>query len=433
VSVLDRFLPPPGAPGAVRVGAAAWRGAADRLQQTADALRQSSARSTATWEGSARSAFDTRSGPFLGVVDEGVGLLRRYAEALDGLAEGIERAQDEYHQRVGMVAGTAVVGGLLTVATATLSDEAAAGLIAAEVATATELAATAAEQAVGMLAALASQAAALAARWAVMTAVTVAADGVSGMVVHRDADPLAHVHWGDDAELGLVGALAVPVGSVLAAGVGGVAGGALTHGAAGVASRLVLGGASMGISDAVVRQARREGIDPGELVMAALPLGRAGRGGRGGRGRPGGRARPGVAPEGTIPLGFADAEEFAAFTRRLRGGLADAGYPDAVPVLQGSAVTGVKYTTGQPFDAGRRSDFDIAVVDPTLFGRAQELGVSLRRNPPRTAPLTDAQLTRLGLRDLVRGLSAGAGREVHLMVFRDLEESLHRSGGLRIR
>ncbi|HYJ74108.1 MAG TPA: hypothetical protein VEV65_00835, partial [Kineosporiaceae bacterium] len=396
----------------------------ERLQQLGSGLRQGTARSTTAWEGAARSAFDARSGPFLAAVDEGAGLLRQYADALDGLADGIEQAQAEYRQRVGLVAGTAVVGALLTVATATLSDEAAAGLVAAEVATATELAATAAEQAVAVLTALAAQAAALAARWAVMTAATVAVDSVSGMVVHRDADPLAHVHWGEDAELGLVGALAVPVGSALLAGAGGVAGGVLSQGAAGVASRLALGGASVAISDAVVREALRQGIDPGELVMAALPLGRAGRGGR---------VRPGVAPEGTIPRGFADAEEFVAFGRRLRGGLADAGYGDAVPVLQGSAVTGAKYTTGQPFDVGRRSDFDLAVVDPSLFARARELGVPVRRNPPRTAPLSDAQLARLGLGRLVNELSASAGREVHLMVFRDLEESLARSGGLRIR
>jgi hypothetical protein len=93
----------------------------------------------------------------------------------------------------------------------------------------------------------------------------------------------------------------------------------------------------------------------------------------------------------------------------------------------------VKYRTGEPFDVGRRSDFDIAVVDPALFARAQEFGVPVRRNPARTAPLTDAQLTRLGLRDLVRELSGDTGREVHFMVFPDLEESLRRSGGLRIR
>ena len=112
-----------------------------------------------------------------------------------------------------MVVGTAVVGGLLTLATATLSDEAAAGAIAAEVATATEIAATAAQQVVAVLATLGSEAAGLAGRWAVLTAVTTGADAVSGMVVHRDGDVLGHIHWGEDAELALVGALGVPIGS----------------------------------------------------------------------------------------------------------------------------------------------------------------------------------------------------------------------------
>jgi hypothetical protein len=104
-----------------------------------------------------------------------------------------------------------------------------------------------------------------------------------------------------------------------------------------------------------------------------------------------------------------------------------------VPVLQGSAVSGVKYTTGEPFDVGRRSDFDIALVDPHLFARAEELGMKLRRNPPRTPPLSPQQLHDLGLLGLVTQLSSGVGREVHFMVFRDLEQSLQRAGGLRIR
>jgi uncharacterized protein YukE len=77
MDVLDRFMPPPGAPGAVRLGAAAWRAAADQLQRVGESLTQSSARSTATWEGPARSAFDGESGRFLRAVDEGGALLRR--------------------------------------------------------------------------------------------------------------------------------------------------------------------------------------------------------------------------------------------------------------------------------------------------------------------------------------------------------------------
>ena len=86
-------------------------------------------------------------------------------------------------------------------------------------------------------------------------------------------------------------------------------------------------------------------------------------------------------------MGFADEEAFAAFARDLTGGLREAGYGDVVPVFQGSSVTGVKYTTGAPFDVGRRSDFDIALASPTLFARAKATGARLRADGVRTGPL----------------------------------------------
>jgi WXG100 family type VII secretion target len=421
MGVIDGLLPPPGAPGAVRAGASCWRATAERLQETCDRLRGRSAVLSASWHGPARSSFDEQFGRFVDAVQGGCGLLRQYADALDGLAEGIQRAQDEYHQRVAAVAGTVVVGALLTVATATLSDEAAAGLVAVELATATEVAATAAEQALAVLASLGAQAAALAARWAVLTGVAVGVDGASGMVVHRDLDPLAHVHWADDAEFAFVGALAVPIGTAFVGGAAAVADGALTAGLPGVATRLALGGAAMAGADAAVRTALGQGVDPGELAMAAVPLGRAG------------RRRSVVPPEGTIPLGFADAEEFAAFGRQLREGLADAGYGDAVPVFQGSAVTGVKYTTGEPFDVGRRSDFDLAIVDEKLFARLAATGVRIRRNPERTGPLQEDALTSAGLLALRTALSQRADRKVAFMIYRDLGSALDRAGGIVVR
>ena len=77
--------------------------------------------------------------------------MREYAAALERLADGIEQAQNEYHQRMAAVAVTAAVGGLLTVVTATGSDEVAAAAISAELATATEFAAAAATQVVAVL------------------------------------------------------------------------------------------------------------------------------------------------------------------------------------------------------------------------------------------------------------------------------------------
>ena len=173
-----------------------------------------------------------------------------------------------------------------------------------------------------------------------------------------------------------------------------------------------------------MREALREGVDPGELVMTALPLG-----------APGGPGEtPGVVPEGTIPRGFAGAEGFADFGRRLRGGLAAAGYPDARAGAPGQRGQRREVHDGGAVRRGRRSDFDIAVVDPALVDRAEALGVPAAPEPTSdAAPLTEAQLERLGLLDLVTELSASAGREVHLMVFRDLQQSLQRSGDLRIR
>ncbi|MGZ4602454.1 MAG: WXG100 family type VII secretion target [Kineosporiaceae bacterium] len=422
MSLMDRFLPPPGAPGAVRQGARCWRVTADRLDHITQALRHGSAVLGTSWEGPARSAYDRQSGGFLDAVVQAVGLLRRYADSLDELARGIEQAQDEYHQRIGMVVGNAVLGGLLTAVTATLSDEAAAGAITAEMALVSELATTAAEQAVAVLASLGAQAAALAARWALLAGVMVAADGVSGVIVYGDADPLRHVHWAEDVEFALVGAVAVPMGAALVSGVARSGGAALSTGVAGVATRLAIGGAAMAGANGLVRTALRQGVDPGELVMAALPFGRAGRG-----------RMPGVAPEGAVPRGFADAAEFAAFTAELKSGLAEAGYRDAVPVFQGSAVTGVKYLTGEPFDVGRRSDFDIAIVDPKLFEDARSLGVKTRSGPARTAPLTTAFLRALGLQAMQDSLSARAERKVAFMVYRDLRSALDRAGGIVIR
>ena len=156
---------------------------------------------------------------------------------------------------------------------------------------------------------------------------------------------------GEDAQYALVGGLAVPIGSRSSPAWGEVAGGALSRVPLG--ARHPAGGrrASPASANALVRAALGQGIDPGELASRGLPLVPV----------VGGRARP-TLPR--VPLGFADAEEFPAFAAHLTEGLRDAGYGDAIPVFQGSSVTGVKYTTGEPFDVGRTSDFDIALASP---------------------------------------------------------------------
>lgn len=118
-----------------------------------------------------------------------------------------------------------------------------------------------------------------------------------------------------------------------------------------------------------------------------------------------------------IPKGFSNADDFARFGTDAREGLAKAGYGNVEPILQGSAITGQSFKTGQAFDVGRVSDFDIALAGSELLQRAQSLGIGLRSGGTRTGPLSGRDLQALGLKDLARKLSAQAGREVNFMIY----------------
>ena len=395
MGLLDGLRPPPGAPGAVRLGAACWRGTADRLQEVADHLRSRSAALGSAWSGPAKEAFDGLTAPLLDAVGSAAALLRAFAQRLDEHADAIEHAQSEYRQCMTAVGITVGVGILLTPVTGGLSDGAAAGLAGGEVAAATALVATSSELLLAALSDLAAQAVALAGRWALLFGASVAADGVSGMVTYRDLNPLDHLHLEQDAQYALVGGLAVPIGGRMLAGLGDVAGGALLTGATGRATRLAVGGLSAASADALVRAALGQGVDPGELVLAGLPLVP---GGRGGGPRP---------PLREVPLGFADPEEFRAFGAHLTKGLRDAGYEDAIPVFHGSSVTGVKYTTGDLFDVGQEERLRHRACESQLV-RARE---GAWHRAPRT---THADRTSQGGRDLV---SAGTVRSAKPVAF----------------
>ena len=403
MSLVDRFLPPPGAPGAVRDAAACWRHAAADPQTVGEPTEPAAGRPRGQLARAGETAFAAAVDPFLAALAAAVHPLARGGHRPGAARRRHRGGAGEYHQRMLAVGLTAAAGVLLTPLTLTGSDEAAAAAIGAELAAATELATGAAEVVLGVLAAAADQAVALAARWVVLSGAAVGADAAGGAIVHGPRGVINHLHLGDDLELALVGAVAVPIGAELSAALGG--GGAMGGVSAigGVAGRLAFAGASLASADALVRIALRQGVDPGELAMMALPIGGFGRG-----------------ATRLVPLGFAGEAEFAAFTHDLVGGLREAGYRDVVPVFQGSAVTGVKYTTGKPFDVGRRSDFDIALASPTLFERAEAAGVELRSRRTRTAPLGRANLERLGLFDLARRLSAGVERDVHFMIYPDL-------------
>ena len=155
--------------------------------------------------------------PFIAALAPAVGALRETVDGLGALADGIEAAQSEYRQRMLAVGFTAGVGVLLTPLTFGGSDEGAAIAVTAELAAATELASGAAQTVLALLAGVADQAVALATRWAVLSGVAVAGDAGAAAVVHGPGAALHYVHLGDDLELALVGAVAVPVAAELAA------------------------------------------------------------------------------------------------------------------------------------------------------------------------------------------------------------------------
>jgi filamentous hemagglutinin len=111
----------------------------------------------------------------------------------------------------------------------------------------------------------------------------------------------------------------------------------------------------------------------------------------------------------------------------MRNGLNAAGYADAEPILQGSAVTGKSFATGQPFDVGRVSDFDVALASPTLLQAAEDAGIGLRSAGTRTGPLSAADLQTLGLQDLANQMSQQAGRDVNFMIYNSTATATQRA------
>lgn len=368
VSVLDRFLPPPGAPRAVRVGAACCRDVVARLQELADHVEHRAAVLSSTWSGSAKEAFVAQAWAFFHSVGASAAQLRQLAQGLDDLADGIDSAQNEYHQRMAAVVATGVVGGILTVVTLTASDEAAAAAITAELATATELATAATAEAASLFTTLAAQAAQLALRAAVLTGVTVATDAVSGMVSHRDLDPFTHLHLADDVEFGLIGAVAAPANAGLLTLAGRVGERALLQGAGRVATPLLTDGISWISADVAVREATRQGVDPGELAFLGLSA-LAGGSARVAAGRlkpTGGRPLAAEAPPAPPPISFSYPRP--AMVVPPDGGELLPGVPTGAVGLPVRSGKGLKYQlpeTTPGVDARVRW---IRVMDPTQDG-----------------------------------------------------------------
>jgi hypothetical protein len=133
-----------------------------------------------------------------------------------------------------------------------------------------------------------------------------------------------------------------------------------------------------------------------------------------------------VLASAAIPLGFRSSTAYMNFVSRLRGGLNDAGYSETTGAFQGSSVTGIRFRTGEPV-GDNPGDYDIALGGSDLFERAKQLGIGLRGGGTRTGPLTEEQLDELGLSDLADELTDQAGRDVHFMIFENIDTATSRS------
>ncbi|MGH1420110.1 MAG: hypothetical protein ACRBCJ_14740 [Hyphomicrobiaceae bacterium] len=119
-----------------------------------------------------------------------------------------------------------------------------------------------------------------------------------------------------------------------------------------------------------------------------------------------------------LPLGFPNYRSYENFGTTLSNGLRNAGYRDVQLFMRGSSVTGVRFSNKKPFDSGPRpSDYDVAIVSPTMFARAVHLNVPLRGRKTRTEPLNQRALSRLGLLNLRKELQARVGRDVSFMIY----------------
>ncbi|HYY10068.1 MAG TPA: WXG100 family type VII secretion target [Kineosporiaceae bacterium] len=266
---LSSLAPPPGDAGAVRAAADCWRAAADQLRELADGVQGRSGSLTSSWSGVAADAYRHQAGAFLSALGTGAQQLDGLAGELDRVADQIEEAQRRYWAAMATVAGTAVVGILLTPVTLGASDAAAGALVASEVGVIlTELAA-----AVGVSAAAFSAAAAVATQlvvgFVVESAGALAVDAaVQGGAVLLDADAdgfTLQVH--DDLESGAVGALGLPAAARLMK-VGAKAMPKLAHTYEGdLGLRIATGAGGFTLSDAAVQLVADRHLDVGELVF----------------------------------------------------------------------------------------------------------------------------------------------------------------------
>jgi len=133
-----------------------------------------------------------------------------------------------------------------------------------------------------------------------------------------------------------------------------------------------------------------------------------------------------------VPQGFVSREQFEQFGEATAASLKKAGLDDTQAYMQGSAVTGKSAETRAPFDAGRVSDYDIALAGNDITARAEAAGIKIK-GVGRTGPLTDDEIARVGLASMREKLSRLAGgRPVNFMVFQDAQTALSKARSIWI-
>gem|GEM_PF-5603997 len=137
------------------------------------------------------------------------------------------------------------------------------------------------------------------------------------------------------------------------------------------------------------------------------------------------KIREALAPKPPPPPGFRSQEEFDKFVRDTRAGFEKIRGVGVPIYLRGSAVTGVGYESGLPFND--KSDYDLAIVDSDLLDKIKSDRGGMPNNG-RSYPLKNSQLRRYGMFELQRKLSEEAGRKVTVMIYRNDSDVYKRDG-----
>lgn len=134
-----------------------------------------------------------------------------------------------------------------------------------------------------------------------------------------------------------------------------------------------------------------------------------------------------VADYGFYPMGFTGAGGFKFFVEyvfNLSPLPSDTSF-----AFQGSSVTGRSYSSGQAFDFGRVSDYDLALASPKLYERTVAKGITGPPTEYRTGELQADQLALLYLDITSRQAhtcmpwcSTNPARPVHFLVYRSVED-----------